>query len=119
MDAVDWHRLQTVSLRCPVSLPALDAFIADPSSRDTHAIGTRNAGRTLRSSAQRLVRAVRGDDAAVTDPLGRTWVTLQYENSLVGSRMVASGHVIAAREMATGSTDPFKYGRAIRYLAMH
>ena len=119
VDAVDGHRLQTVSLRCPVSLPALDAFIADPSSRDTHAIGTRSAGRTLRSSAQRLVRAVRGDDAAVTDPLGRTWVTLQYENSLVGSRMVASGHVIAAREMATGSTDPFKYGRAIRYLAMH
>ena len=82
-------------------------------------MGTRNAGKTQRSSAQRLARAVRADGDAITDSLGRTWVTLQYEHSLVGSRMVASGHVIAAREMANGATDPFKYGRAIQYLAMH
>ena len=119
ISTVDGQRIPTISLRCPVSLPALDAFIADASSDRVHAVGTRNAGKSQRSSAQRLVRAVRGDDDATTDPLGRTWVALQYEHSLIGSRMVASGHVIAAREMSTGSTDPFKYGRAIRYLAMH
>ena len=37
----------------------------------------------------------------------------------MGTRMVASGHVITAREMATSPADPFKYGRTIRYLALH
>ena len=123
VDSVDGTRMPTGTLRCPVSLEALDAFIADASSLQRHAAGTTNAGKTQRSSAQRLARAIRAELAdtdcdTITDSMGRTWTTLRYEYSLLGSRMVASGHVLAARETAQGGTDPFKYGRAIRYLAL-
>ena len=89
-----------------------------------HAVGTTHAGRTMRATTQQLLRSVTQtemDDANAVerDSLGRTWVRLDYQYSRLGTRMVASGHVLTARESAGTRADPFKFGRAIHYLALH
>ena len=121
VDRIEGGRTSTGDLRCPVNVEVLEEFVAHPMSLERHAEGTTNSGRTMRASAQRLLRNLRSAGAEVPsrieeDGVGRTWVTLDYGHSRAGSRMVASGHILAAREMAGTNADPFKFGRAMRYL---
>ena len=124
IDMIDGQNMETRMLRCPIDVDLLEEFARDPRSMQRHAVGTTHAGRTMRATTQQLLRSVTQtemDDANAVerDSLGRTWVRLDYQYSRLGTRMVASGHVLTARESAGTRADPFKFGRAIRYLALH
>ena len=75
--------MDTDSLRCPISVDLLEDFIGHPMSLQQHTAHMINAGRTMRSSAQRLLRGATNEHVddngdLVTDDHGRTWLTLNY-----------------------------------------